>query len=242
MSSAAPPATPRGGIPRAVEMPIAGIALVLAAPVITLFALLVRLGSAGPAFFRQERVGRGGKPFVLFKLRSMRTGFEGPRVTAKGDARVTFVGRILRKTKLDELPQLWNVVRGDMSLVGPRPEVPEYVDPENPLWREILRWRPGITDPVTLRLRDEETVLAAVPGDSERYYREEIQPAKLREYVAYLETRRWWTDLSVLVRTGLAVLIPRRVGGKDPLPPPGSDPRLSDTRDRPLRRKDGTFV
>jgi lipopolysaccharide/colanic/teichoic acid biosynthesis glycosyltransferase len=123
------------------------------------------------------------------------------------------VGRFLRRSKLDELPQLWNVVRGDMSLVGPRPEVARYVDMQDPVWQRVLRVRPGITDPVTLQLRDEEALLAGVEGDRERFYREELQPEKLRQYAAYLENRSAWADVKVLYKTVLAVLFPGRVVG-----------------------------
>ena len=153
-------------------------------------------------------MGRGGKTFLIYKLRTMRNASDGALVTARGDGRITPVGRILRKTKLDELPQLWNVVRGDMSLVGPRPEVPRYVNLDDPLWKEALSVRPGITDPVTLELKDEESVLASVAGDRERFYREELQPAKLRGYVAYARSRSWLTDIEVLYRTVLAILRP----------------------------------
>ncbi|MFY9549757.1 MAG: sugar transferase [Thermoanaerobaculia bacterium] len=197
-----------GGIPRPIEFMTAALGLVLSAPVMAVAGLVIRSSSRGPVFFRQERVGREGKSFVLYKLRTMREASNGPLVTARGDDRITPVGRILRRTKLDELPQLWNVVRGDMSLVGPRPEVSRYVNVEDPLWMETLRVRPGITDPVTLKLRDEESVLAEVAGDRERFYREELQPAKLRGYVAYARSRSWLTDIEVLYRTVLAVLLP----------------------------------
>jgi lipopolysaccharide/colanic/teichoic acid biosynthesis glycosyltransferase len=197
------------GIPRPVECVAAAVGLLVSAPVLAVAGALIRATSPGPAIFRQERMGRGGKTFVLYKLRTMRRSEGGPRVTALGDRRITPIGRVLRKTKLDELPQLWNVVRGDMSLVGPRPEVPQYVNLDDPLWREVLRFRPGITDPVTLRLRDEESVLAGVQSDPERFYREELLPAKLREYVAYSRTRIWATDVAVLFKTILAVLLPR---------------------------------
>ena len=198
-----------GGIPRAVEAVIAGVGLVVASPFIAASALIVKATSAGPAFFRQQRIGRGGRPFTLYKLRTMRLSEEGPLVTARGDSRVTPVGRFLRRSKVDELPQLWNVVRGDMSLVGPRPEVRRYVEPDDPVWRQILAVRPGITDPVTLELRDEESVLAAAPGDPERFYRERLLPAKLRSYAAYLDRRSAWSDVAVLYKTAIAVLIPR---------------------------------
>jgi lipopolysaccharide/colanic/teichoic acid biosynthesis glycosyltransferase len=156
-------------------------------------------------------VGLGGKLFTLYKLRTMRVSSAGPQVTARGDTRITPVGRFLRRSKLDELPQLWNVVRGDLSLVGPRPEVPGYVDLEHPVWKRVLAVRPGITDPVTLTLRNEEALLAGAE-DPERFYREELQPAKLRSYVAYLERRSAWSDVHVLYRTVFAILFSRRPG------------------------------
>ena len=140
----------------------------------------------------------------------MRLVHDGPQVTALGDERVTRIGKILRRTKVDELPELWNVLKGDMSLVGPRPEVPRYVDLEDDLWEVVLRSRPGITDPVTLRLRNEETLLADVKGDREDFYRESLQPLKLQGYVDYLHHRSWWSDMKVLCRTVLVVVWPSR--------------------------------
>jgi lipopolysaccharide/colanic/teichoic acid biosynthesis glycosyltransferase len=205
--------TPRSGLPRAVEALVAFVGLVFSAPFLAVAAALVAVTSPGGAFFRQERVGRDGSTFVLYKLRTMRSSAGGSQVTASDDARITRVGRLLRWTKLDELPQLWNVLWGEMSLVGPRPEVPRYVNPGNPLWREVLRVRPGMTDPVSLSLRDEEALLARVAGDRERFYMEELQPVKLRQCLEYLQGRSFWTDLRVLGRTGLELLIPRRWKG-----------------------------
>jgi lipopolysaccharide/colanic/teichoic acid biosynthesis glycosyltransferase len=164
--------------------------------------------------FRQERVGKGGRLFHLLKFRSMRVHAGGAQVTARGDARITEVGRFLRKTKLDELPELWNVVRGELSLVGPRAEVPKYVDLESPKWRRVLSANPGITDPVTLRLRNEEELIAAAGGDPEAFYRGVLQPLKLEGYIRYLDRRTAWSDLGVLVRTVFAVVIPSKA------PPP----------------------
>jgi lipopolysaccharide/colanic/teichoic acid biosynthesis glycosyltransferase len=144
------------------------------------------------------------------KLRTMRHGVGGALVTAEGDARVTSVGRILRRTKLDELPELWNVLHGDMSLVGPRPEIPELVDVDEPVWRSVLSVRPGITHPVTIVLRNEEALLARVPGDRERYYRDVLQPWKLEGYVRYLQRRSPWTDLGVLLKTLWVTVVRRR--------------------------------
>ncbi|MGH9363791.1 MAG: sugar transferase, partial [Thermoanaerobaculia bacterium] len=192
-----------GGIPRGVELALAALVLLATLPVLALAAVAIVLSSRGPVFFRQERVGRGGRRFVLFKLRTMRVAPAGLEVTATDDPRITRVGQILRRAKLDELPQLWNVLRGDMSLVGPRPEVLRYVDLTNPRWRKVLSVRPGVTDPSTLRLFDEEVVLARVKGDRDVFYREQLLPLKLREYLSCLERRTWKSDLKTLFRTAL---------------------------------------
>ena len=200
------------GLPRAVEASLACLGLVVSSPVLLAAAGLVAATSPGPVLFKQQRVGLNGRPFTLLKLRTMKVAPEGSQLTASGDARITPVGRWLRRFKLDEIPQLWNVVRGDMSLVGPRPEVPRYVD-DGPLWRQVLSARPGLTDPVTLRLRDEEALLAGVAAggdDPESFYRERLLPWKLRGYLDYLQRRSWASDLGVLGATALAVLRLRR--------------------------------
>lgn len=204
----------RSGLPYAVDTFLAALGLLAAAPLLALLALAIKLSSPGPVFFRQQRVGRGGELFTLIKLRSMRLHQTGSQVTSSGDQRITAVGRLLRKTKLDELPELWNVVRGDMALVGPRPEVPRYVDLDNPHWRAVLRARPGLTDPTTLRLRNEETLMAQVEGDPEDFYRQTLLPYKLGSMAAYLGRRTAWSDLRVLFETGWRVLIPSQA------PPP----------------------
>jgi len=187
---------------------------VAVAPVIGLCAMAVLVSSGSPAFFRQTRVGRGGRPFRLVKLRSMRPSDGGPRVTTRDDDRVTPVGRFLRRTKLDELPELWNVLRGDMSFVGPRPEVAEYVDVHDPKWAGILQVRPGLTDPTTLSLRHEEVLMEAAPGDKETYYREILQPLKLAGYQSYLERRTWRSDLVVIWNT-VGALLPGRSSARE---------------------------
>lgn len=184
--------------------------LIVSSPLLFLVALLIRSTSPGPVLFHQQRVGRFGKGFELLKFRSMYVGKAGTQVTAKGDARVTRVGVLLRKSKLDELPELWNVARGDLSLVGPRPEVPKYVNLEDPLWQRVLEARPGITDPVTLRLRNEEELLASCEGDPERFYLNTLQPYKLLGYVQYLRKRTWRSDVNVLFRTVLAIIFPAK--------------------------------
>lgn len=191
-----------------VDAVVAGAALAAAAPMVAAAAVLVRTTSPGPAFFRQQRIGQHGRPFTLLKLRTMNHNAAGASVTAGTDPRITPIGRWLRRYKVDELPSLWNVVRGDMSLVGPRPEVPKHVDLGDARWQEVLSSRPGLTDPVTLRLRNEEELLATA-GDAERFYREHLAPYKLAGYVAYERNRTWETDLGVLAKTALAVIAPR---------------------------------
>jgi lipopolysaccharide/colanic/teichoic acid biosynthesis glycosyltransferase len=207
----------RNGIPRPIEAALASLGLFLCSPVLAVVALGVRVTSRGPVLFRQQRIGRGGVGFTLLKFRTMRKDAEGARVTARGDWRITPLGRWLRTFKLDELPELWNVVRGDMSLVGPRPEVPRYVNLANPLWRDVLQARPGITDPVTLRLRNEEDLMASAPGDRERFYLETLQPYKLAGYREYLQRRSFLSDIGMLLRTLLAIVVPSLA------PPPSLD-------------------
>ena len=202
------------GLPRIVELAIAVPALVIFSPIIALAALAIVLSSRGPVFFKQDRVGANAMMFRLIKLRTMRSSKGGAYITAADDDRVTTVGRFLRSSKLDELPQLWNVLRGDMSLVGPRPELPRYVDPTNALWRTVLQAKPGIADPVTVMLRNEEALLAQLNGNREQFYVEVLQPYKLKGYEDYLRKRNWRTDVEALVKIAIAVLLPSR------FPPP----------------------
>lgn len=194
------------GIPRGLEIAISVLGLTLSLPLLVLSSLAIAISSSGPVIFRQKRVGRYGQLFVLYKLRTMRPMHEGPEVTASGDERVTWVGRILRRSKVDELPELWNVVKGDMSLVGPRPEVPRYVDLEDERWGLVLNTRPGLTDPVTLILRNEEALLSEVKGNREYFYIETLQPFKLQGYIDYLHHRTFLTDIKVLIRTLLVIV------------------------------------
>jgi lipopolysaccharide/colanic/teichoic acid biosynthesis glycosyltransferase len=179
--------------------------LTVLAPIFVTVAIAVKLDSPGPALFRHERVGRQGRRFRLLKFRSMTHGSRGGDVTVAGDTRVTSVGRCLRRSKLDELPQLWNVLVGDMSLVGPRPEVARYVELFERDYRDILEVRPGITDFAAIEYRDEERILAASP-DPEAAYRHTILPAKIALYQRYLRERSLSTDFAILVRTFLAIL------------------------------------
>lgn len=200
----------QNGIPRWAEAMIAFLGLIATAPVIAFFALAIALSFSGPIFFRQKRVGQHGLLFDLYKLCTMRPSDDGPQITSSRDERITRLGRFLRRTKLDELPTLWNVLRGEMALVGPRPEVPRFVKLEDPVWQAVLAVRPGLTDPVTLQLRNEEELLAGVTTDTESYYVNELQPSKLNGYVAYLEERTWRSDLKVLGQTIVEIVIGSR--------------------------------
>ncbi len=204
------------GLPRIVETAIALLGLVALSPLLLFVAVLVSVTSSGPVLFRQDRVGRRGEIFEILKFRTMRVDNSGPGVTKQGDLRVTSIGRLLRATKLDEFPELWNVVRGEMSLVGPRPELPQYVQLQDPIWCEVLSARPGITDPVTLRLRNEEKLLAESGADYETFYVQVLLPYKLRAYIDYLKQRSWKTDVGVLCNTVLGVLFPARVPAPSP--------------------------
>ncbi len=198
------------GLPRSVEVVLAIFGLTLTSPLLILAAILIKLDSPGPILFRQARMGRNGKTFTLLKFRSMYVSDHGALVTAAGDNRISKVGKLIRRTKIDELPELWNIVRGDMSIVGPRPEVPELVDLNNPLWKEILEANPGLTDPVTLQLRNEEELLAQA-NDRDDFYKNILQPYKLRGYVHFVRNRTWKKDLNIILRTMKAILFPRTV-------------------------------
>ena len=192
----------RAGLPRTVEVLAAAGGLVLLAPVLIVLSVLVFLGDPGLVFFRQVRVGRDGRPFRLVKFRTMRTASAtGPAVTIGADPRITRVGQALRRHKLDELPQLFNVLAGQMSLVGPRPELPEFIRWELPQQREILAVRPGLVDPASLAFRREADLLAAQP-DPLAFYRDELVPEKLRCSQLYLRRRSWRSDLTTI---GLAL-------------------------------------
>lgn len=216
------------GIPRFAEAILALAGIILSAPLLAVSSVAVAITSPGPVLFRQKRVGHNGQIFILYKLRTMYQRNNGPQITSESDSRITPVGRILRKTKIDELPELWNVLKGDMSLVGPRPEVPRYVDMKNTLWQQVLRARPGITDPVTLLLRNEQSLLVEVKGDHEQFYIKSLQPFKLKRYLVYLQERSWWTDVKVLWNTCIAVLMSSKA------PPPTLEEIMSSAKDQSL--------
>ena len=195
---------------RLMDLMAAALGLILLAPFLAALAWIIRRDSPGPAFYRSPRLGRGGRPFQMLKFRTMHErpeSYAGPRVTAQDDPRVTSLGRWLRDTKLNELPQLWNVLKGEMSLVGPRPEDPEIAaDWPAAVRQEVLSVRPGITSPASVVYRDEENLLHN--GSVMKSYLDEILPSKLRLDQLYVRHRSLWGDLDVLIWTLLA-LAPR---------------------------------
>ncbi len=187
---------------RTFDLLISGLLLaVLALPMATI-SLVLLATQGGTVLFRQKRMGRSGVPFDILKFRTMRPARSGDAPVTAGaeDPRITGIGRTLRRHRMDEWPQLFNVLLGDMSLVGPRPEVPAFVDLGSPVWREVLSIRPGITGPDALAFKDEGTLLAGA-SDPEQHYRQEILPAKLAIQQEYVRHRSFAGDLSVLFRT-----------------------------------------
>lgn len=192
---------------RLFDLIFSAVGIILFAPLLLAVAFLVKTASKGPAFFRQKRIGMEGKEFALYKFRTMCENSDGLKITKKGDPRITLLGKILRKTKIDEIPQLINVLKGEMSFVGPRPEVKDYVDLNNPLWQAALKVKPGITDPVTLKLRNEEELLMS-EEDPDGFYKGTLQNYKLQGYAEYVNDRSFFGDLKIIVLTIFTVIIP----------------------------------
>ena len=191
---------------RLFDVAVALVALVVLSPFLALIALAVKVSSAGPVFHRGERIGRGGAPFRILKFRTMRANVSGPAITRGGDARITPLGRVLRRWKLDELPQLVNVLRGEMSIAGPRPEAPEYVALYTDDERRVLTVRPGLTSPASLRYRHEESLLGG--DDWHDRYVNEIMRDKLRDDLTYIDTRTFFGDLRLIARTFASLFRP----------------------------------
>ena len=184
------------------------IGLILLSPVFLLIALAIKWDSQGSILFKQIRVGQYGKLFHVLKFRTMMMDAEakGAKITTEGDSRITKVGRFLREYKLDELPQLINVLKGEMSLVGPRPEVPEYVEfYPNEVKEIILSVPPGITDRASIEFRDENKILAN-STDPVKDYKEKVLPIKLKYYKAYVQERSFWLDFSLIIGTFYAIV------------------------------------
>ena len=192
---------------RAFDLIVATLAVLVLLPLLLLLVVAVALTSPGGAFFAQTRVGKGGTEFRLLKFRSMRPGSEAKgQLTVGGrDPRITAVGHFLRKTKLDELPQLFNILKGEMSLVGPRPEVPNYVALYSAEQRQVLQVRPGLTDYASLEYFEENALLGASENPEETYI-QEVMPAKLALNTKYIEDMGLGTDLKILLRTAVRIV------------------------------------
>ena len=185
---------------RGLDLVLGSAGLVVVAPILAAFAIAMRLtGDSGPFLHRARRVGEGGRIITVLKIRTMVDGPSGPRLTSAGDPRVTRIGRVLRRYRLDELPQLVNVIRGEMSLVGPRPEDPAFVDMADPDHRRVFMARPGITGLAQLQFHDEAKLLSG--RDAEKRYREEVLPAKLLLDIEYLDRQSTGLDIRILIRT-----------------------------------------
>jgi len=179
------------------------LGLIILSPLFLLTSILIKIGSQGPVFFKQERVGKNGKAFKIYKFRTMQK--DAPYIgnkfaTPKDDPRITKIGYFLRRTNIDELPQLINVMRGEMSLVGPRPEVPEIVDFYKDKYEEILSLRPGMTDYASLEFRREGDILASAE-DAHRRYIEEMVPQKIKLNLKYVDNQSFWTDIKLIFKT-----------------------------------------
>lgn len=194
-----------GSAGRLFDVAAAGLAMAVLSPVFIGLAILIKILDSGPVFYRARRVGKNGVPIEVLKFRTMVHGAadKGPGITARGDARITKVGRVLRRSKLDELPQLVNVLKGEMAIVGPRPEDPRYVELYSPEERRILSVRPGLTSAASVRYRKEEELLTG--ADWEVVYRMQILPEKLAIDLEYLDRRSFWSDLKIIGQTFLAL-------------------------------------
>ena len=187
---------------RIFDFVFSAVGLLMLTPLFVLVAICIKLTSRGSVFFRQTRVGKDGQPFQIVKFRSMLeiASKMPPSITVSGDARITPVGRILRRYKIDELPQLWNVFLGSMSFVGPRPELPKYVEAYSFDQKHVLCVRPGVTDPASLAYRNEEEILSE-SQDPEEIYRTQILPDKLRRNLAYLQAISFCHDVRIIFLT-----------------------------------------
>ncbi|CAD5376993.1 Sugar transferase [Pseudomonas sp. OF001] len=190
------------------DLSTSAIAIALIWPILLLISIWIKLDSSGPVFFRQERVGRHGRTFRIFKFRTMTVDAEkkGLQLTVGGDNRVTRAGKFLRKTKLDELPQLFDVLIGNMSIVGPRPEVPKYIDqyPAS-IRKQVLSVRPGITDRASIEFRNENEILSN-SADPEKSYINEILPIKQKYYIEYVNKNSFLGDLKIIWETAFAII------------------------------------
>ncbi len=200
---------PSSVLKRTFDIVVSTFSLIALFPLFLLAALLVKLDSPGPVFYRGPRVGKNGRIFHIYKFRTMVVDApkRGPGITRGNDPRITRVGRWLRKLKIDEMPQLINVLKGEMSIVGPRPEDPRYVAHYTPEQRRVLTVRPGMASPAFIKYRHEEDILAAAGDRWEEVYRTQVLPDKLRMDLEYIDTQSFWGDLLILARAALSLFV-----------------------------------
>lgn len=193
------------GLKRAFDLTLSSVVILIALPLWVAVALAIKLDSPGPVIHRATRIGWGGNPFTIHKFRTMVAGAsrQAPGITRRGDPRITRAGRFLRRLKIDEMPQLIDVLRGEMSIVGPRPEDPRYVAHYTPEQRRALTVRPGMASPAFIKYRREEDLLASAGDDVEQAYLTQIMPDKLRLDLEYIEQQSFLGDLAILVRAAL---------------------------------------
>lgn len=212
---------------RAFDVVVSASVVLIALPLWAVVAVAIKLSSPGPVFHRARRIGKDGRPFTLYKFRTMvaDADAQGPGITQRDDPRITRVGRFLRRMKIDEMPQILNVLRGEMSIVGPRPEDPRYVARYTPEQRRVFSVRPGMASPAFLKYRHEEELLAALGGDLEEAYLRHILPDKLRMDLDYIARQSFAYDLAILAQAALSLFtrpdgrLPRDL----PVPPPTRD-------------------
>jgi len=192
---------------RVFDFVVSFLIILIALPLWALVAIAIKLDSPGPVFYRGKRVGKDGRPFLIYKFRTMTVDApqKGPGITRDGDPRITRVGRFLRKFKIDEMPQLINVLKGEMSIVGPRPEDPRYVAQYTPEQRRVLTVRPGMASPAFIKYRHEEELLAAAGSDLEHVYLTQILPDKLRMDLEYIERQSFLYDLAILAQAAVSL-------------------------------------
>ena len=194
-------------VKRGVDLVFAAVLLLVTLPVLLLSALLIGITSPGPILFRQTRMGRDFRPFQILKFRTMAHAEGGLAYTLGPDPRITPIGKWLRRTKIDEMPQLWNVLRGEMSMVGPRPVLPELTVEFRSEYLSLLRWRPGLTDPASLKYSQEVMLLASAP-DPMAFFKQVVTPDKLVISLAYAERATVWSDLGTILMTGAICFVP----------------------------------
>jgi lipopolysaccharide/colanic/teichoic acid biosynthesis glycosyltransferase len=196
-------------VKRVFDFIVSALGIVVFSPLLILSALLVKVDSPGPIFFKQQRIGKEFRPFWIYKFRTMRASLEqGPNITIGNDPRITGIGRLLRQTKIDELPQLINILRGEMSFVGPRPEVPQYVQLYRKEYQQILTVRPGLTDLASLKYRDEAALLAGAENPEEEYVTR-ILPDKIMLATDYIQRASFFFDLRLILETILRLVLGR---------------------------------